>query len=71
MRQLVRWLVLSAICAACGTGGCAGLCENETTYNPYVRNNGDKPVLRATEDVLNAPDEALNEFDRCFERVVY
>jgi hypothetical protein len=71
MRRLLRGLVVSAICAACGAGGCAGLCENETTYNPYVRNNGDKPVLRATEDVLNAPDDALNEFDRRFERTVY
>jgi hypothetical protein len=71
MRPLQRWLVLSAVCAVCGAGGCAGLYEDEATHNPYVRNNGDEPVLRATEDVLNAPEDALNELDRRFERIAY
>jgi hypothetical protein len=56
--------------AALGAGGCA-VFESEITYNPYARNNGETPVLRAAEDVLNAPEEALNEFDRRFENIVY
>ena len=45
--------------------------RSEVTYNPYVRNEGEKPVLRTAEDVLNAPEEALNRLDRRFERIVY
>lgn len=45
--------------------------ESEVTYNPYARNDGEKPVLRATEEVLNAPEDGLNWFDRRFENTVY
>ena len=70
MRPLQRRVLMLIGCAALGTTGCA-MFRSEVTYNPYVRNEGEKPVLRTAEDVLNAPEEALNRLDRRFERIVY
>jgi len=63
--------MLSMLCVISGAGGCAALTEDEVTYNPYVRNEGRKPALRAADEALSTPEEALNEFDRRFERVTY
>jgi len=70
MRALRLASIVLICVAALGAGGCA-IFESEITYNPYARNNGDKPVLRAAEDLLNAPEEAFNECDRRFENIVY
>jgi len=70
MKSAKLWVLLLTVCATFGTGGCA-MFESEVTYNPYARNDGEKPVLRATEEVLNAPEDGLNWFDRRFENTVY
>jgi hypothetical protein len=62
-RRLWPGLASIALLAAVGC--------SDVHYNPYVPNDGHRPVGKVVEDVPDAANDTVNDLDRRFENAYY
>lgn len=64
--RLPRWVALLGLAALASAAGCS-----DVGYNPYVQNDGHRPVGKAIEDVQESLGNAVDAADARFENLFY